>query len=103
MLDTFTITTFIGQEGTIFRLSLATGAALEATLLQVTSLTAKGPSGKELPRQRAPFSLTFRIPTPHRFEQKTYTLEHSVIGQFEMFLVPIGHEADGYRCEAIFT
>lgn len=103
MLDTFTIATFAGQEGTTFRLFLARGEALEATLLQVTSLTAKGPSGEELPRKRVPFSLLFRVMTPDRFEQKTYTLEHPEIGKFDLFLVPIGREADGYRCEAIFT
>ena len=103
MLETFTIATFAGQEGTTFRLSLASGTTLEATLLQVTSLSAKGPSGEELPRKRVPFSLQFRVPAPDRFEQQIYTLEHPVIGKFEMFLVPIGREVDGYRCEAIFT
>lgn len=103
MLETFTITTFSGQEGTTFRLSLASGEALEATLLQVTALSAKGPSGEELPRKRIPFSLLFRVPAPGRFEQKIYTLEHPGIGEFELFLVPIGRETDGYRCEAIFT
>ncbi len=103
MLDTFTIATFTGQEGTTFQLALASGVALEATLLQVASLKAKGPSGEELPRNRVPFSLLFRVPSPTQFAQSTYTLEHPVIGTFELFLVPIGREADGYRCEAIFT
>ncbi|MSQ47493.1 MAG: hypothetical protein EXR78_03745 [Deltaproteobacteria bacterium] len=103
MLETFTIATFAGQEGTTFRLALASGVALEATLLQVTSLSAKGPSGEELPRKRVPFSLQFRVASPDRFEQKTYTVEHAVIGKFALFLVPIGREGDGYRCEAIFT
>ena len=103
MLDTFTINTFTGQEGTTFQLALASGAALEATLLQVTSLKAKGPSGEDLPRNRVPFSLLFRVPSPTRFEQRTYTIEHPAIGKFELFLVPIGHEPDGYRCEAVFT
>ncbi len=103
MLDTFTISTFTGQEGTTFQLALASGVELEATLLQVTSLKAKGPSGEELPRKRVPFALLFRIPSPTPFEQRTYTLRHPVIGNFELFLVPIGHEPDGYRCEAIFT
>ncbi len=103
MLETFTIATFSGQEGTTFRLSLTSGEALEATLLQVTPLSAKGPSGEELPRKRVPFSLLFRVPTPDRFEQKTSTLEHLVIGKFDLFLVPIGREPEGFRCEAIFT
>jgi len=103
MLETFTITTFSGQEGTTFRLSLASGEALEATLLQVTALSAKGPSGEELPRKRVPFSLLFRVPTPGRIEQKIYSLEHPVIATLDLFLVPIGRKTDGYRCEAIFT
>jgi len=40
MLETFTLTTFAGQEGTAFRLLLASGEALDATLLQVTALSA---------------------------------------------------------------
>ena len=103
MLETFTIGTFSGQEGTVFRLSHAPGEPLEATLLQVTALSAKGPGGEELPRKRIPFSLTFRVPAPGRFEQKIYRMEHPVIGTFDLFLVPIGRETDGYRCEAIFT
>jgi hypothetical protein len=103
MLETFTVTTFSGQEGTAFRLSLASGEALDATLLQVTALSAEGPSGEELSRKRIPFSLLFRVPAPTRFEQKTYTLEHPVLGKFDLFLVPIGRDPEGYQCEAIFT
>jgi hypothetical protein len=103
MLETFTIATFAEQEGSTFRLSLASGETLNATLLQVTTLSAKGPSGEELPRKRTPFSLIFRVPAPGRFEQKIYKMEHPVIGTFELFLVPIGRDAEGYRCEAIFT
>jgi len=103
MLETFTITTFSEQEGSTFRLFLASGATLDATLLQVTALSAKGPSGEALPRKRTPFSLIFRVPAPGRFEQKIYTLEHPVIGTFDLFLVPIGRDPEGFRCEAIFT
>lgn len=103
MLETFTLTTFSGQEGTTFRLSLASGETLDVILLQVTPLSAKGPSGEELPRKRVPFSLLFRVPALDRFEQRIYTLEHPVIGKFELFLVPIGRDPEGYQCEAIFT
>lgn len=103
MLDTFTIATFSEQRGTTFRLSLASGETLDATLLQVTPLSAKGPSGEELPRKRTPFSLIFRIPAPDRFEQKIYRMEHPEIGTFDLFLVPIGRDAEGFQCEAIFT
>ena len=103
MLETFTITTFSEQEGSTFRLFLVSDEALDATLLQVTALSAKGPSGKELPRKRTPFSLIFRVPALERFEQKIYKIEHPVIGTFDLFLVPIGYDPEGYRCQAIFT
>ena len=103
MLETFTITTFSGQEGTIFRIPLTLDKVLEATLLQVTALSAKGPSGEALPRKRIPFSLIFRVPVSDRFEQKIYKMEHPVIGTFEIFLVPIARDPEGVQCEAIFT
>ena len=103
MLGTFTIATFAGQEGATFRIPLTSGEVLDATLLQVTALSAKGPSGEELPRKRTPFSLIFRVPAAGRFEQKIYRMEHPEIGTFELFLVPIGRDPEGYRCEAIFT
>ena len=103
MLETFTIDTFFGQEGTTFRLPLTSDEILDATLLQVTALSAKGPGGEALPRKRTPFSLIFRVPAFERFEQKIYKMEHPVIGTFDLFLVPIGRDSEGYRCEAIFT
>ena len=103
MLETFTIDTFSGQEGTTFRLPLTSDEILDATLLQVTALSAKGPSREALPRKRTPFSLIFRVPALERFEQKTYKIEPPVIGTFDLFLVPIGRDPEGFQCKAIFT
>jgi hypothetical protein len=103
MLENFTLATFSGHVGETFRLFLESGEALEAQLLQATSLSAKGPGGEEVPRKRAPFSLIFRVPARRQFVQKIYKVEHPSIGAFEVFIVPIGLDPEGYRCEVIFT
>jgi hypothetical protein len=35
--------------------------------------------------------------------QHVYSFEHERMGQFEMFLVPIGENRDGFRYEAVFN
>src|SRR5262249_9233955 len=103
MLETFTIATFSGRLGETFCINLASGTTLEAELIEVTQLSAQSAQGTEAPRPRAPFSLVFRSPAHTRLVQGIYNMAHPGIGAFELFLVPIGLDAQGLRCEAIFT
>jgi hypothetical protein len=103
MLETFTLAIFTPHVGDVFHLHIGAGEVLDARLLQATSLSAKGPSGEPVPRPRTPFSLVFRVPARFRFVQQIYKLEHPALGAFEVFMVPIGLDAEGYRCEVIFT
>jgi len=103
MLETFTIATFAGHLGTTFCIHLASGTTLAAELIEVTQLSARSPQGTEIPRPRAPFSLVFQSPAHTRLAQGIYNMAHPAIGTFELFLVPIGLDAQGLRCEAIFT
>lgn len=103
MLETFTVSTFSAHLGETFRLHLPTGGTLAAELIEVTALSAKSPSGTETPRKRTPFSLVFRVFTDMRLVQRIYTVEHPAIGTFPLFLVPVGVDEKGLRCEAIFT
>ncbi len=50
-----------------------------------------------------PFSVIFLAEHPEPFEQQTYTLTHSQIGDFLIFLVPIGPGESGMRYEAVFN
>lgn len=52
---------------------------------------------------RGPFRLIFRGPREAFFSQGILALEHAELGRLEIFLVPIGPDAQGMRYEAIFT
>lgn len=62
---------------------------------------------KELPKREGgaaePFVLLFRGAHDASLPQGTYPLEHATLGAHEIFIVPLGPDADGYRYEAIFT
>ena len=49
------------------------------------------------------FALTFRVAGPGVPPQGTYRLEHHALGVFDLFLVPVGHDARGARMEAVFN
>ena len=103
MLETFTLTTFNERVGDTFRVYVEAGEGLDAQLIEATSLSSKGPDGKEALRPRPPFSLIFRVPARRRLLQGIYKFENPTLGAFDVFMVPIGLDADGYRCEVIFT
>lgn len=49
------------------------------------------------------FSLRFRCDCTHLFPQRTYTMKHDAIGDFDLFLVPIGSDKTGTFYEAVFN
>ena len=49
------------------------------------------------------FSVFFKGPEAPRLRQKTYTLQHDQMGEFEIFLVPISPNDHGSRYEAVFN
>jgi hypothetical protein len=57
---------------------------------------------RETPRQRM-FSLVFRGPLDQPLEQGLCPLAHDALGNADLFLVPVGREADGFRYEAVFN
>lgn len=53
---------------------------------------------------RKPFSLTFRNPEKKAYlPQRIYRLEHEQLGSLDLFIVPLGPDADGMRYEVIFN
>ncbi|MDX6680264.1 MAG: hypothetical protein QOG94_303 [Solirubrobacteraceae bacterium] len=71
-------------------------ATIELVLESATTLGAR-PGGRD------PFTLVFRGPPEPLLPQATYTFEHADLGVLEIFIVPIGRDADGTIYEAIFT
>jgi hypothetical protein len=51
-----------------------------------------------------PFALTFTGPPQPLLEQRTYRLEHPVLGPLDIFIVPVGTDESGALCyEAVFN
>ena len=107
MLENLNLETFTAQLNTTFRVlldvpaatpdaaPLETPDAVELELIEATDLTTT-------PRQER-FSLVFRGPLAIFLGQGTREIAHEKIGAFDLFLVPIAREADGFRYEAIFN
>ncbi len=53
--------------------------------------------------RRPPFSLILRGPAAILLPQRLYRFEHGEMGQFDIFIVPVGANADGVTYEAVFT
>jgi len=51
----------------------------------------------------APFTLILRGPRTPLLAQATYAVRHPRRGMIEIFLVPIGQDADGTRYEVTFN
>jgi hypothetical protein len=58
--------------------------------------------GYSTPRQEQ-FSLRFRGDSTHVFPQRIYAIRHDAIGDFDLFLVPIGRDQSGTTYEAVFN
>jgi hypothetical protein len=98
MLESLAVGDFSGRIGEGFHVPFVDGS-IALTLAEVTDLARKGHAG---PR-RAPFSLVFRGPLSPVLPQRIWPLEHAAFGRLEIFLVPIGPDAEGMRYEAVFN
>ncbi|MGH9841959.1 MAG: DUF6916 family protein [Blastocatellia bacterium] len=54
------------------------------------------------PRQEM-FSLVFHGPREPFLAQQNYPIHHDRLGAFDLFLVPIGKDEEGFRYEAVFN
>jgi hypothetical protein len=52
---------------------------------------------------REPFSLVFHNASPVLFPQRIYQMANPHIGEFGIFLVPIGRNQDGFLYQAVFN
>jgi hypothetical protein len=59
-------------------------------------------NGHSTPRQEQ-FSLRFRGDRNQVFPQRIYPMKHDSIGDFDLFLVPIGRDESGTYYEAVFN
>ena len=98
MLEFLTAGDFRPRVGDAYRLAPLDGDPVDAVLATVTEHDSR-PDDK-----RAPFSFAFRTPMATTLGQGTYRVEHADAGALELFLVPIGPDAEagGMLYEAVF-
>jgi hypothetical protein len=94
-LGKLTLETFEGCLGDTFTIP-AEPASIELVLANAVALS-------EWPGGRQPFDLTFRGPREPLLPQAIHRLEHAALGPLEIFIVPIGQDADSTLYEAVFT
>ena len=97
MLDRLTREDFLPRVGETFRVA-ESGADLVLTEAAGFSVPGAGAG----PR-KAPFSLFFRGPKQPVLPQRIWALENEALGHLEIFLVPLGPDAEGMRYEAVFN
>jgi len=79
-----------------FRFASEATTPFEVELIDVSEMGSPG-------AQRSQFSLVFRGGPSPPLPQGIHGLEHEDLGRLDLFLVPIGPDAEGQRYEAVFT
>jgi hypothetical protein len=100
VLEALTHESFQPHVGTDFAVRPGPDAALRLTLIEAAA-TGPAPAGDAA--RRRPFSLLFRGPRAPVLPQRIYRLEHAALDPLEIFIVPIGPDAEGMRYQAVFT
>jgi hypothetical protein len=101
MLEDFTVATFSGRIGQAFRVH-AEAATLEMELRSATEAHRRDGEAPARQGARTPFSLVFRGPLEPVLPQRIYRFETGGLGEFELFIVPIGPDESGMQYEAVF-
>ena len=86
---------FAAQLDSNFRVLGAEGVVCKIALIELRD-------GRAAARQEQ-FALTFRGPRDRFLGQGTFLVEHPALGRFDLFLAPVGQEAEGYLYEAVFN
>ena len=84
---------------TPFRLQVNAPKPIDLMLVGVESRPSEASEEQGMER----FSVVFSGSLEFLLPQSTYRLVHPEMGEFDVFLVAIGQEADSYRYEAIYN
>ncbi len=85
--------------GTAFAVPFVDGDGIftELKLLEINAI------GRPHAGREEPFSLIFEGPREHSLEQGTYFLQHPILGDQYIFIVPIAERGDWRQYESIFN
>lgn len=103
MLEKLTSDDFRAHLHTQFLIHMPEMAPWEVELIGVTDHTITPSAAESRPGARRSFSIIFRSPRLDSYLlQHIYEVEHPVMGQLTIFLVPVGPDTQGMCYEAIF-
>ena len=98
--------TFLRRLGETFQVQLESAGALAVRLVEVRDLRsgdARGAKAQARTHKENSFSILFHGPSDRQLEQGTYHFEHPKLGEFPLFIVPVGPLTDEAYYEAIFN
>jgi hypothetical protein len=99
MLDPITVESFEPLVGSSFWAEFPNGAKVELRLVRA----AKVMESEAARLDRHPFSLFFAGPKSFLLKQHTYRVTHEQREPLDIFLVPVGQDAETYQYEAVFA
>jgi hypothetical protein len=91
------LTEFASLLGQPFMLDAGLSEPLPARLVAAQALDMAPHAGRQ------PFSLLFAGPPRPQLPQRTYRLAHPKLPALDIFLVPVGADAEATRYQAVFT
>jgi len=94
-LAQMTAATFSLHVNTGFRVRMEPNRVVEMTLIDVAE---NGSSP-----QVESFTLSFQAPPGAPVRQGSYPVAHDALGEFELFVVPVGRDGRGVQYEAVFN
>jgi hypothetical protein len=101
-LEQLTMETFSKWVKTRFRVQTSSTDAVEMELAEV-SLSPAIPGNPPTRSGCESFSVVFIGPAEPVLPQRIYSFENSVVGRFDLFIVPIGRDSSGTRYQAVFS
>jgi hypothetical protein len=101
-LSQLTVTTCAAYVGDSFQVLFDGQTHLTLELIAATPYVGLEMEEASADGGRIPFSLIFRGQRDRVLPQRTYRLAHAALGEFPLFLVPIGPDSVGMRYEAAF-
>ena len=94
-MDGLTHEAFREQAGTKFQVQVEQDSTVELDLVEISDI-------KLYPGQEQ-FEVVFRGPLNAFLDQGVRSFAHSEMGQFEIFIVPIRQDEQGFYYEAVFN
>jgi len=103
VLETATVATFEPLVGRSFHARAGDGAELDLVLVDCAVTPYGDPRQWEDELARVPFSLLFETPENRSLGQQIFRVSEPSLGEFDLFLVPLGPAGGGMRYEAVIS